>query len=407
MHLLIRTIFRSAPVIGALCFTSFTLAGENSINARDALSEERIRSGNILEGDTSARFEPLNVDSYMQFKENLREETGFEYLLYYTSMGHFGTEGDPSVNGQIHSINAWTPFQDATNAGTAIFYFMNIDQYSSSSAGQLSTHLGLTSGINDSGADVDLFRFVGWYQPIADEKVELYLGQFQLRDIYDSTDFAFDDTRNFISEIMSGNPSATLPPPGLGGAATINFGEFWSLGGGFTDANAQARDLWKVDTFSDGDYAYMGYVNLRPQIQWLGKGNYQLNVYAVDSTDNAGNSRGLSLTLEQDIGDSYLAFFRYNRADKRRGETKQSAALGLMQKGVYKWEDDLVGIGAGWGDPTDPARRDEYVLEAFWRMQVTPSMQITPNVQLWVDTSRPSSNSDPQGVFSLRATFDF
>ena len=227
VHLLLRTIFRSVPVVCVLSFSPFTLAGENCINACDALSEERIRSGNILEGDTNARLEPLSVDSYMQFQENLREETGFEYLLCYTAMGHMGTEGDSSVNGQIHTINPWTPFQGASNAGTAFFYFMNIDQYASSSAGQLSTRLGLTSGINDSGGDVDLFRFVGWYQPIADEKLELYLGQFQLRDIFDSSDFGFDETRNFISEIMSGNLSAALPPPGLGGASTGRIKGLW------------------------------------------------------------------------------------------------------------------------------------------------------------------------------------
>lgn len=407
MHLLVRKVRRSVSVITALCFASIALAGENSINARDALSAEQVRGGSILEGDVNARFEPLNVDPYLQFKENLFEDTGFEYLLYYTAMGHFGTKGDPNYNGQIHTINAWTPFKDGPNAGTAIFYYMHIGQYSSSTAGQLSARLGLTSGINDSGSDVDLFRFVGWYQPIADEKVELYLGQFQLRDIYDAADFASDDTRNFISEIMSGNPSSTLPLPGLGAAVTFNLWESWSVGGGFTDANAKERDVWNFDTFSEDDYAYMGYVNYRPEMEGLGKGNYQLNVYEVDATDNGGNSRGLSLTFTQDVGDRHLAFVKFNRANKRRGETKQSAALALMQKGVHKWEDDLVGIGAGWGDPTDPTRRDEYVLEAFWRMQITPSVQITPDVQLWLKTSRPSSNSDPQAVFSVRGTIDF
>ena len=36
----------------------------------------------------------------------------------------------------------------------------------------------------------------------------------------------------------------------------------------------------------------------------------------------------------------------------------------------------------------DQALRDEYVLESFWRMQMTPALQFTPGVQLWFDPSR-------------------
>ena len=402
--------FSLSPYLVVLLICLFTgppaQGGNGGVNAPSELDDEGNRLTRIQEGALDVRFEPAPIDDYARFKEDLAEKTGFEYLGYYTTMFHSGTRGRPNLNGQFHGIAGWTPFHESPNAGTAIFYYMHIGQESDNSAAQLTSSLGLTSGINDSQGDVDLYRFVGWYQPLLDEKFELYAGQFQLRDIYDSGDYMSDDTRNFISEIMSGNPSATLPVAGLGAALTFNLSDHWSVGGGFSDANARANELWNFDSFSKGDHATMAYLNFRPEISGLGKGNYQLNAYNVDGTQNEASSQGWSLTLEQEIGDRFLASLKYNRADERRGATKQSAAAAAMLRGVGKWANDLVGVGAGWGDPTNSAHRDEYVVEGFWRMQVTPGIQITPNVQLWLNPSR-STVSDIEAVFSLRATVDF
>ena len=150
----------------------------------------------------------------------------------------------------------------------------------------------------------------------------------------------------------------------------------------------------------------MGHLNFRPVIEGLGEGDYKVNFYSIDSTESGGHSRGISVVMEQELGDQYLTTFRYSGADQRRTATKQFVAASLMRRGIFKWKDDLLGIGAGWGDPTDSDLRDEYVLEAFWRVQLTPSLQITPNAQLWLNPSK-SPSSDVEAVFTLRATIDF
>ena len=64
--------------------------------------------------------------------------------------------------------------------------------------------------------------------------------------------------------------------------------------------------------------------------------------------------------------------------------------------------DDWLGVGLGWSDPTDQSLRDEYVVESFWRIQLTPTTQITPGAQIWLDPSR-TPGKDTQGVFTFRA----
>ena len=111
---------------------------------------EVVRYSSVLDGTFGSRFEPVNVDPYLQFKENLKEATGFEYLTYYTLMNHYGSHvpsESQNLNGQVHTINSWTPHHGCDDAGSMIFYYMNVSQYTESSAAQLTNDLGLTAGL--------------------------------------------------------------------------------------------------------------------------------------------------------------------------------------------------------------------------------------------------------------------
>ena len=401
-----RNILVSSIALSAICFfASPALAQKGGIDPQFAIDREFSRVSEILDDSQSTWFKPINADPYAQFKENLKERTGFEYSTYYTLMNHYATKGGSNLNGQVHTINAWTPRHGCPNAGTAIFYYMSVGQITQRSASQVSDNLGLSSSLNDSAINLDLFRFVGWYQPYLDGDIEFYLGQINMRDLFEFGDYATDDTRNFISEIMSGNPAATLPAPGLSLATKLRLAESFYVGGGVADANARPGDLWNFQTATKGNYASVLYLNFKPNIGGLGQGNYQFNVYSVDGTNQAPYSRGLSMILEQDIGERYATFFKYHTTDKRRTANKQTIATAILKKGVYKWKDDLLGFGGGWGDPTDSARHSEYVLEAFWRMQVAPGIQFTPNIELWLNPSQ-TPGTDTQAVFSFRYTAD-
>ena len=92
----------------------------------------------------------------------------------------------------------------------------------------------------------------------------------------------------------------------MGFAATVRLVDDWYVGGGFSDANARAGDIWNFNTFSKGEYASIAYLNYRGCVCGLGKANYQFNMYSVDGTEQAGFSRGLSLILEQNVGQDHI-----------------------------------------------------------------------------------------------------
>ncbi len=79
---------------------------------------------------------------------------------------------------------------------------------------------------------------------------------------------------------------------------------------------------------------------------------------------------------------------------------------GVAIKDPFGTTDDLLGVGAAWGEPQDRALRDQYVTEVFYRIQFTPNIQLTPGFQVIIN---PSENPDDDliGVFEVRFRLAF
>ena len=66
----------------------------------------------------------------------------------------------------------------------------------------------------------------------------------------------------------------------------------------------------------------------------------------------------------------------------------------------------LVVIGLAWGQPTDRNLRDQYTLEVFYRIYITPQMHVSPDFQLIINPSQ-SPDRDVVGVFGVRVRWLF
>jgi len=67
----------------------------------------------------------------------------------------------------------------------------------------------------------------------------------------------------------------------------------------------------------------------------------------------------------------------------------QSLNFGILGGGP----DDLIGVAFAWGQPQDRTLRDQYVLEAFYRVQVFPYIQLTPDLQVIFNPSKNRNDS--------------
>ncbi|MEK6233433.1 MAG: carbohydrate porin [Planctomycetales bacterium] len=362
-------------------------------------------------GQYDYRFSMLSEDAwlgYIEWNLDLGDQTGLSYLAYYALADQIGTQGRPrnnTANGNTNVIIGWTPPGQAVgNQGGFIFHYMNVGQVGGVTGPEFSQSLGLTSFTNDSPGNADLFRAFAWHQQLLDGSVEMRIGQFEPTALFNINSYASDDTRSFLSAPLSAEPSRTTPGAGLGVIVIGQLLEDVFVGGALADANGKGEFL-DFHSFGRGDYMTNAYIAWKPTYCGL-SGSYQFAMYFVEATDAATYSRGLGVNIEQSLSENWAVFFKYNQSDKRQPLVRKSAAGGMMWTTPLGWTNDWMGMGFGWSEPTDQTLRDEYVLESFWRMQMTPNTQFTPGVQLWLDPSM-TPGVDTQAAFTLRLLTEF
>jgi porin len=347
------------------------------------------------------------IIDYADWNIDLARQTGFTYLVYYASAGQFGSQGPPNEqtgNGNANVLFAWKPtWQSGPNQGGFIFHYLNVGQYGTSGV-DFAQSLGISSFASDSSSNADLFRAVAWRQQLADGLIDFRIGQLEPTTLFNAMPYA-NDNRAFLASPLSNEAARTVPAAGVGMTLIGEVLDGVFLGGAIADANGKG-DFLDFDSFFQGDHMGSAYVAVEPTISCLGSGKYQVGAHFVEATDTAPYSRFVGVNALQAVGESWDVFAKYNRADNRTVAIRQSAGGGIVRKGFLGFQEDLLGIGFAWADPSDSSLRDEYVMETFWRSQLTSLIQITPSVQFWFDPSM-TPGDDFQSVFTIRLLGEF
>ena len=66
---------------------------------------------------------------------------------------------------------------------------------------------------------------------------------------------------------------------------------------------------------------------------------------------------------------------------------------------------DEFGVAAAWAQPSDPQLSDEWVIESFYRIQLSPTLQLTPDLQFIINPS--SGTKDVVVVGGLRLRIQY
>ena len=117
------------------------------------------------------------------------------------------------------------------------------------------------------------------------------------------------------------------------------------------------------------------------------------------------NGAGFSLSFDQDLGGGFVPFLRYGIGDRDVTLVRQSVSGGLGIEGPFGYPGELIGIGAAWADQSLPGVPDETILELFYRVQLTDTVQLTPMIQVLFNPAL--SDKDVVGVFGARLLMTF
>jgi porin len=347
-------------------------------------------------------------------KTELDEKHGFKFGISYTTLyekasDNFGPEDD-AAGFDLDISGTWTFLGRETDSPTMLgFNFFWRDTLGTKIPPQtLFTQFGsLYSNAAPYGED----------DPIVGE---LYIQKkfrnvfgFRVGKIFPITAYDFFPFKNFRTDFVDFNhvTNATIPLPGNGLGAFVQYRPHprVMLRLGAHDANATVQksgfDTYDGELFTIFEVGYD--TGLLPRTPGgLPQGHVHVSLWHQDERDDAGidDGWGIAGSAVQRFG-RFTPFLRFGYADVNAvGPTsaRLMANAGLVIGGIFGQDNDRIGVGYTWSDPADRTLDNQGVIDAYYRVQLTPEIQVGPTFEVIFDPVR-NPDEDTVFVWGLRA----
>jgi porin len=375
----------------------------NLLDDYEEYSEERFKTGyGLLQPITDA------MQPYYGFKERLRDQAGFSYIVEdgLTFQGSSNKSGETTINNELNLIaRLGGDLIEADWAGetSVLGWYQFSHTFGDTTTSRFQRKLGILSPLNggDTAPDDenDLLQTLFVEQLLLDDRLRVAVGKLTTRTFMNLNRYAVSDREDFFSPMFVNNP-VVLYTARLGVGAYAQYrSDDWYVTGMGRDANADPQDF--VDWSNDG-FEYALEPGLTPEFSEFGKGNYRFTYHYTESVNGTPADWDVSLSFDQDLGERFAALFRYAWSDEGLRTFQQRAALAMRWKKPFGFLYDGAGLGVWWGHPSRNDFNDEYGLEAFWVLQLSPFFELTPDVQVIFNRAGTSASS-PAFVFGLRA----
>jgi hypothetical protein len=340
---------------------------------------------------------------YDGLRERARERLGLDYEVAYSLLfqqGSGGVREGRSLVGQLHVQALWSPLHPPRfGSGSLGLYFVDLREFLGTSATEFSESLDSSFLVNDSDVDgaFTSLQELWWQQRLLAGRVGLVVGQLDLPSLMNANTYADDDTISFVAQPVSTNPVSAIPAPGLGAYLELVPSDLAYLSFAFVDANANGR-YPDFETFARGEYVYAGELGLTPSFEGVGAGTYRFSGYYADETADEPAGSGFALSFEQELGDAWGLFLRYQVAFENEPALKQSLGVGAVATRPFGRAGDWLGLALIWAEPSDDTRRDEFGVEAYWRIQLGERLELTPDLQIHAHPGRDEAVSFVGGL---------
>ncbi len=342
----------------------------------------------------------------------LDEATGLRLGVANTMLFMEPIGGQSSKSGaafDIDFISSWTLIGRGTeDTGRLVVtgeYREKIgDQPPSVLGRQMGTLVAPTNAFNDRGWVV---RDLYWVQRLFDARLRMIIGRADPSD-YVGAIWLGNVNNSFVNRSFSANPAVAFPGHGPMLGVSIRPTDLFYITGGASNAYSQTTTNQVDSLFSHWDLFEFGEIGYTPTFEGLGEGRYSVGLWHMDSREKLGlpEDEGMTVILNQNLGDKLQLFARYAYSDGTLTNVRQIAQAGLGLSGLLGRKDDLTGAAFSVNIPRSTASRTETVLEVFHRFQVSNYNQFSVGLQLIANPGN-ATNDEAAGVFYARLRMSF
>jgi porin len=370
-----------------------------------------------LDQDRDARredflFQIPGVEPWYDFKANLDEDYGFRFGASFSHLYQRSSDtlpGDREEDASGYEINihgTWTFLGRNTDSPTiAGFEVLRIDK--------MGTDIPPASLFTQTGS---LYPTAAAFGEVETSISELYLQQifearigFRVGKLFPITSYDFFPLKNFRLDFVDANSVANLAMPlpdrGLGGFVTYRPQPNVYLRLGVHDANADVEKAGFNSMFDEGELFKILEIGFDPglakgQPNRAPPGDIHVSFWHQEERDddNVDDGWGFVVSGSERFGD-FLPFLRYGYSDSGSGGP---AVLEHMVNGgvaiddIFGQSNDRIGVGFTWAEPATGGLDDQWAIDGFYRIQVTPEFTFGPTLQVVID---PARNPDEDVLF--------
>lgn len=342
-----------------------------------------------------------SYDRYAAWKDNLRENHGFSFLIEDRMINQWG-HGASIYDNEINLIARQEVLRNAPGSLSFNIWGQFANSLGGTTASQFQTQLGVLSPLNGGnsgpGTSNQILQMFALEYIAPNDRWRVQVGKLALRTLVNLNRYANGDSEMFFSPMLGNNPVVPY-------TATLGLGAFgqWKQDGWYLSGLVRAPDVelgLSTQSWNAGNRAYVIEAGLTPTIPGLGDGVYRLTWSLDEANAVTPRMETWSLSTDQDIGNHIGAFFRYAQADTTFRDFRKRAALGFQVKKPLGFTHDRLGVGAWWGDPTDTSLNEEVGIEFFYKAQISPFMELTPDIQVVLNPANTTEST--RVVFGLR-----
>ena len=352
---------------------------------RDAVALSRIPADPILKTDPFGAI----IEPFERLTDRINESAQLKIGATYTFLSQYATAAPDGVrhdqtSGRADFTAAWKVYDHESTSGMISLLVRSKTNIGISQQFNLSDRLGsglylncLQAGGPQEPITVDVLY---WRQDLFNKRLSLYAGKIHPNEYISLSMFNNDETAQFLNGSDDTNLTFNSDGGYAGGAAVelqITTHTYMHALAVDTEGSPQSNLKTLVDR------KYMESIELG----WLGGSpgrkfrNYRMDFWR-DDTQSLGSGVGGGIGFEHELRSGWTPFGRFGFASNTGTSIKQVEELGLDQVKPFGRRGDLFGIAITHSEPTSGAKHHESVLETFYRLRLTKTVDLGPDLEI-------------------------
>jgi porin len=352
---------------------------------RDAIALSKIPADPILKTDPFAAI----VAPFESLTDGINQSAKLKIGATYTFLGQYATATPDGVrhdqtSGRADFTAAWKVYDHESTSGMISVLVRSGTNIGVSQQFNLSDSLGsglylncLQAGGPQEPIVVDVLY---WRQDLFNKRLSFYAGKIHPNEFISLSMFNNDERSQFLNGTDDSNLTFASDGTYAGGAAV----ELQATQHVYVHALA-------VDTEGSPQGNLNTLVNRKYmesiEVGWLSGSpgkvfrDYRMNFWR-DDTATSGSGLGGGIGFEHELTSGWTPFGRFGFASNTGTAIKQVEELGLDQVKPFGRRGDMFGIALSHTEPNSGAKHHESVMETFYRLRLTKSVDLGPDLEI-------------------------